>query len=64
MVKGSLDNGRTWPLRRVIDADRGGYVEINADSENGNIYVLYENNYGETDHLAVFNYEWLEAGET
>ncbi len=63
VVKGSLDCGRTWPLRRVIDADRGGYVEINTDPRNGNIYVLYENNAGETDHLAVFNYEWLEAGE-
>lgn len=63
VVKGSLDNGRTWPLRRVIDVERGGYVEINVDNENGNIYVLYEDKAGETDHLAVFNYEWLEEGE-
>ena len=33
------------------------------EDENGNIYVLYEDKAGETDHLAVFNYEWLEEGE-
>ena len=63
VIKGSIDDGKTWTLRRVIDADRGGYVEINVDNQSGNIYVLYENRGGETDHLAVFNYEWLEEGE-
>ena len=63
VIKGSIDDGKTWTLRRVIDADRGGYVEINVDNQSGNIYVLYENDWGKTDHLAVFNYEWLEAGE-
>ena len=63
VVKGSTDDGKTWPLRRVIDAERGGYVEINVDNQSGNIYVLYENNAGETDHLAVFDYEWLSTPE-
>ena len=63
VIKGSVDNGKTWTLRRVIDAERGGYVEVNADSRTGLIYVLYENKGGETDHLAIFNYEWLEEGE-
>ncbi|MBE6633995.1 MAG: exo-alpha-sialidase [Ruminococcaceae bacterium] len=63
VIKGSVDNGKTWTLRRVIDAERGGYVEVNADSRTGLIYVFYENKAGETDHLAIFNYEWLEEGE-
>jgi len=63
VVKGSVDNGKTWTLRRVIDADRGGYVEIGVDHARGNIYVLYEDRGGVTDHMAIFNYEWLEEGE-
>ncbi len=59
VIKGSVDNGKTWTLRRVIDAERGGYVEMNVDTAAGLIYVLYENNKGETDHLAVFPFEWL-----
>ncbi len=62
VIKGSVDNGKTWTLRRVIDAERGGYVEMNVDAAAGLIYVLYENKAGETDHLAIFNYEWLEEG--
>ncbi len=58
-VKASLDDGKTWQYRRVIDAERGGYVEINADPNNGNIYVLYEELFGETVHLAVFDTDWL-----
>lgn len=60
-VKGSADNGRTWTLRRVIDPDRGGYVECAVDNVRGLIYVLYEHNRGESCHLAVFNYEWLNG---
>lgn len=63
VIKGSVDGGKTWSLRRVIDSARGGYVEVNADSRTGLIYVLYEDKEGATDYLAVFNYDWLEAGE-
>ena len=58
-VKGSFDNGRTWPVRRVIDAERGGYADIACDERRGNIYVFYEDLFGATDTLATFNYEWL-----
>ena len=58
-VSVSVDNGKSYPVSKLIDSDRGGYVEIAADNEAGLIYLLYENNGGETDHLATFNYEWL-----
>lgn len=59
VVKGSTDSSVNWQLRRVIDAERGGYADIAADNEAGLIYVLYEDKAGETDTLAVFDYEWL-----
>ena len=58
-VRASFDNGNTWAKSKVIDAERGGYVEIAADSAANKIYVLYENNKGETDHFASFPIEWL-----
>ncbi len=63
VVKGSTDNSINWQYRRVIDPDRGGYADIAADNEAGFIYVLYEDNLGETDTLAIFDYEWLSEKE-
>ena len=60
VIKASEDGGRTWKYRRVIDSERGGYVELNADSRNGNIYVLYEDNGGDSVFLAVLDNDWLE----
>lgn len=62
-VRISTDDGQSYPWSRLIDADRGGYVEAAADSKNGLIYVLYEDQYGITDHLVVCNYAWLRAGD-
>jgi len=59
VLKGSIDNGKTWTLRRVIDADRGGYVECAVDNTAGLIYVFYEDKAGLTDHLAVLTYDDL-----
>lgn len=61
-VRISVDDGQSYPYVRVIDADRGGYVDVASDSENGLIYVLYEDRYGITDHLAVCNYAWIKEG--
>ena len=58
-VRASTDDGKTYPVSKLIDAERGGYVEVAVDSKAKLIYVLYENKFGETDHLATFNYEWL-----
>ena len=55
----STDDGQTFPWARVVDAQRGGYAEVAADSKSGLIYVLYEDQYGITDHLLVCNYAWI-----
>lgn len=60
-VRISTDNGQTYPVSRMIDADRGGYVETAADPAEKLIYVLYENDKGVTDHFVAFNYEWVEG---
>lgn len=59
VVRASTDDAKTYPIVKTIDADRGGYVEVAVDSTADLIYVLYENNKGETDHLVTFNYAWL-----
>ncbi len=56
VLKGSTDNGRTWNIRKVIDAGVAGYSDVTVDSK-GTIYVLYEVNYGETINLARLNYD-------
>ena len=58
-VRISTDDGQTYPMSRIIDADRGGYVETAVDNKEGLIYVLYENEKGITDHFVAFNYEWV-----
>ena len=60
-VRISNDDGQTYPISRIIDADRGGYVETAVDNKEGIIYVLYENEKGITDHFVAFNYEWVAA---
>jgi sialidase-1 len=58
-VRASFDDGKTYPISKLIDADRGGYVEIATDNKAGLIYVLYETNWGQADYLATFDYKWL-----
>lgn len=58
-VKASVDNGYTFPISKLIDAERGGYVEVATDSKAKLIYLLYEEKAGENDYLVTFNYEWL-----
>lgn len=58
-VKLSADGGKTWPAQRIIDEERGGYVELASDNTSGNIYCLYEENAGQNMHLVTFNLEWL-----
>ena len=62
-VRASVDDGKSFAYSRLIDRERGGYTEIAADSKTGIIYVLYENNWGVTEHLARFNYEWIMESE-
>lgn len=58
-VRASFDDGRTYPVSKLLDEERGGYVEVAVDNAAKLIYVLYEDKAGITDHLAVFNIEWL-----
>ena len=58
-VRASYDDGCTYPISRLLDGERGGYVEVAVDNSAQLIYVLYEDNYGISDYLATFNYEWL-----
>jgi len=58
-VYASTDDGKTFPVSKLLDETRGGYVEVATDSKNGLVYVLYEESYGKKDYLAVFTYDWL-----
>ena len=58
-VFASVDDGKTFPISRIIDKERGGYCELAVDSKSKLIYLLYEDNFGITNHLVTFNYEWL-----
>ena len=58
-VHASFDNGKTYPISKLIDADRGGYVEVAVDNKAGLIYVIYETEWGKYDYLATFDYGWL-----
>lgn len=40
VIKGSLDGGVTWPIRRVITTGSASYSDIAVDS-TGRIYILY-----------------------
>lgn len=62
-LKASVDGGKTWKYRRLLDETRGGYVELSYDHIRKNILVLYEDKAGETVHLATLPYEWLTENE-
>jgi sialidase-1 len=69
-VKLSYDEGRTWPVSRVLEPGTSGYSDL-AVGPDGTIYCLYER--GSTDGkdhfatqaltLARFNLEWLSEGK-
>lgn len=53
VLKGSCDGLQSWSLRKVIDAERGGYADLAADAGRGCVYVLYEEAWGMYEHFAV-----------
>jgi sialidase-1 len=69
-VRLSYDEGRTWPVSRVLEPGTSGYSDL-AVGPDGTIYCLYER--GSTDGknhfatrtltLARFNLEWLSGGK-
>ena len=58
-VHASFDNGKTYPISKLIDADRGGYVEVAVDNKEKLIYVIYEEKWGLVDYFVTFDYDWL-----
>lgn len=62
-IRASFDDGKTWPISHLIDAERGGYVEIAANQKDQKIFLLYENNKGETDHFVSFPVSFILKSE-
>ena len=49
----SFDDGRTWAKSLVVEPGDAGYADI-ALTDDGTVYVLYEQSAGVRDRLAVF----------
>ncbi len=64
----SFDGGRTWPLKRLVDAGRSGYSSLAAGRgetpSEGWIYLFYEHDPIKGAHMARFNLGWLLGGES
>ncbi len=58
-LRASLDDGKTWQISKLIDAERGGYCEIGADRDNELIYIVYETNRGESCELVTLTLDEL-----
>lgn len=65
-VKISYDDGITWPVERMLDANNGGYSSM-ARTDNGQIASLQEarenNNTAYTIKFRRFNLSWVLNGE-
>ncbi len=57
LVALSLDEGKTWPHVRKVDAPVGGYMSL-AQAPNGVIYLV-----GSRLHMAACNEAWLREGK-
>jgi sialidase-1 len=58
-VKLSYDEGKTWPVKRVLEPGRSAYSDL-AVLTDGTILCFYEGQ--GTLMLARFNLEWLTEG--
>ncbi|MBG86664.1 MAG: glycosyl hydrolase [Verrucomicrobiales bacterium] len=65
-VWGSFDGGKSWPIKRLVDAGPSAYSSMNSGRpgtpSEGWIYLHYEAKGQST--LARFNLTWLLAGES
>ncbi|MGZ5543623.1 MAG: sialidase family protein, partial [Limisphaerales bacterium] len=59
-VRLSYDEGRTWPVKRVLEPGRSAYSDL-AVLGDGTILCFYERQ--QTLTLARFNLEWLSNGK-
>jgi hypothetical protein len=53
----SLDEGKTWPHARKVDAPVGGYMSL-AQAPNGTIYLI-----GSRMNFAACNEQWIREGK-
>ena len=62
----SFDAGKTWPVKRLVDAGRSGYSSLavgrNKTPSAGWIYLFYEHDPIKGAHIARFNLTWLLGG--
>ncbi|SKC99031.1 sialidase-1 [Chitinophaga ginsengisegetis] len=67
-AKLSYDEGRTWPVEKVLFEKGAGYSDLAVDKD-GTIYCLYEIRDGDDNDwkyrivIQRFNLEWLTAGK-
>jgi sialidase-1 len=68
-VRVSFDDGKTWPITKLIDAGSSAYSDLGV-TKDGTILCLYESGSingkeGNIDHitLARFSLQWLSRGE-
>ncbi|MFD4496320.1 RICIN domain-containing protein [Streptomyces sp. NPDC058486] len=57
-VKMSCDDGKTWPVRRVVDAGSSGYSTLTTLAD-GRIGMLYEHDGYQQMGFAAFDLDWL-----
>ena len=66
-VWASFDGGKTWPVKRLIDAGRSGYSSMVAGQPGtpsaGWIYLHYEHDPFKGAHIVRFNLSWLLEGQ-
>jgi sialidase-1 len=66
-VWASFNGGKTWPVKRLVDADRSGYssltVGLAQSPSAGWIYLFYEHDPIKGAHIARFNLAWVLGGE-
>jgi hypothetical protein len=57
LVALSLDEGKTWPHPRKVEAPVGGYMSV-AQAPNGTIYLI-----GSRTNFAACNETWIRQGK-
>jgi len=61
-VWSSVDEGRSWPVRRVVHAGNAAYSNL-VNLGEGRIGLLFERDGYAAISLARFSLDWLEAGD-
>ncbi len=64
-VRLSYDEGRSWPVARVLEEGKSGYCDLAVTAGGTTIICLYENGakrYDDQISAARFNLEWLTGG--